>query len=796
MITGLALKTLRHRRAAFAGAFVALVCAAALVCACLMLLETGLRGGVAPERYAGAPLIVAGDQNVHATVTKSSGKVKTKAKPLSERVWIPEATAAKLRALPGVSKVLTEVTFPVNGHALGHGWESAGLTPFTIARGRPPRADGEVVVDARSGLSVGAALDVRGTAHRVVGVTAQALPSQDTVFFSTDEARRLAGRPGLVTAIGVFPRTDVSPALTGRLVAYTGDERGAVEFLDAEQARVRLISLGGALGGTSLLVAILVVTGTSALAVQQRRREIALLRAVAATPGQVRRLLGGEALLVGLAAGVIGSAAGVGLGFWLRGRFVELGAMPPNLRLVVSPFPAAAALLAAVAAAWAATRLSVRRTARIRPVEALGEAAMGGGRLPLGRSIAGVLCVAGGIVLTMVLSGLETEAASSPVTMLTALVWTVAVTLLGPVLARAATALLGIALRASHAGYLAARNLRTDPGRMASVMAPLTLLVAMTCTILFTPTTMGHASAAQVAAGTHADYVVSGATADAVRRVPGVKAVISMVRTSVRIGLDKYGAQGVDGGERPIGQAVDLGVVSGSLDGFGAGSAALSESAASRLGLSIGDAVRLTLGDGTPAELKVVAVYSRGLGFGDLTLPYALVADHVDDPSGTLLVEAPSVRRDALAAVAPVVSPTEGTGTQAPNAEVDYVAMGLIIAFSAIAVVNTLAMSTTDRSRELALLRLVGATRRQVLRMLRLETLTALTVSVLAGTGIALITLSAFSRGMTGSALPYVPPAGYALVIAAVAALALIATSLPARLALRARPTETIGARQ
>ncbi|MEU7691867.1 ABC transporter permease [Microbispora hainanensis] len=799
MITGLALKTLRHRRAAFAGAFVALVCAAALVCACLMLLETGLRGGVAPERYAGAPLIVAGDQNVHATVTKSSGKVKTKAKPLSERVWIPEATAAKLRALPGVSKVLTEVTFPVNGHALGHGWESAGLTPFTIARGRPPRADGEVVVDARSGLSVGAALDVRGTAHRVVGVTAQALPSQDTVFFSTDEARRLAGRPGLVTAIGVFPRVDVSRALTGRLVAHTGDERGAVEFLDAEQARVRLISMGGALGGTSLLIAILVVTGTSALAVQQRRREIALLRAVAATPGQVRRLLGGEALLVGLAAGVIGSAAGVGLGFWLRGRFVELGAMPPNLRLVVSPFPAVAALLAAVAAAWAATRLSVRRTARIRPVEALGEAALGGDRLPIGRSIAGVLCVAGGITLTLVLSGLETEAASSPVTMLTALVWTVAVTLLGPVLARVATALLGVALRASRAGYLAARNLRTGPGRMASVMAPLTLLVAMTCTILFSQTTMGHASAAQAAAGTHADYVVSGATADAaeaVRRVPGVKAVTSVVRTSVRVGLDKYGAQGVDGGGRPIGQAVDLGVVSGSLDGFGAGSAALSESAASRLGLSVGEPLKLTLGDGTPAELKVVAVYSRGLGFGDLTLPYALVAGHVDDPSGTLLVEAPSVSRAALADVAPIVAPMEGAGAETPNAEVNYVAMGLIIAFSAIAVVNTLAMSTTDRSRELALLRLVGATRRQVLRMLRLETLTALIVSVFAGTGIALITLSAFGRGMTGSALPYVPPAGYALVIAAVAALALVATSLPARLALRARPAEAVGARQ
>ena len=76
-------------------------------------------------------------------------------------------------------------------------------------------------------------------------------------------------------------------------------------------------------------------------------------------------------------------------------------------------------------------------------------------------------------------------------------------------------------------------------------------------------------------------------------------------------------------------------------------------------------------------------------------------------------------------------------------------AMGLIIAFTAIAVLDTLAMSTSARSRELALLRLVGTTRRQALRMLRLET-EAVAVAVTIGTAIALITLSAFSTGMTG----------------------------------------------
>ncbi|MGO4757082.1 ABC transporter permease, partial [Streptomyces sp. 2MCAF27] len=170
----LALKTLRHRKAAFAGAFVTLLCAAALVTACGMLLETGLRGRVAPERYAGAPVLVAGDQYVHQTIHKSNGKTKHKAKPIAERAWIPASLAQRLRRSPGVREVVAEVTFPVStpasaktGPAQGHGWDSAALTPFTLASGHAPKAADEVVVDARSGARVGARLPVLTSAGPV-----------------------------------------------------------------------------------------------------------------------------------------------------------------------------------------------------------------------------------------------------------------------------------------------------------------------------------------------------------------------------------------------------------------------------------------------------------------------------------------------------------------------------------------------------------------------------------------------------------------------------------------------------
>ncbi|MFI6907810.1 FtsX-like permease family protein [Nonomuraea sp. NPDC050394] len=778
----LAWKTLRHRKAGFAGAFVALFCAAALVTACGMLLETGLRGALAPERYAGAPVIVAGDQFERRVVDKGDGETKVKAKALSDLRWIPEELAAGLAAAPGVERVVTEVTFPA-GDALGHGWESAALTPFTLKSGRAPEKAGEVVVDASFR---GGSFTAAGRTYRVVGVTHQALPSQRTVFFSTAEARRMAGRPGLVSAIGVFPQVPV--AVKGAL-AYTGDERGAVEFRDGDNARIKLISMGGAMGGTSLLVAILVVVGTFALSIQQRQRELALLRAVAATPRQIRRMLGGEALAVSALAGVLGAGAGIMLGFWLRGRFVALGAMPDNLHLVLSPFPMAAALLATVAAAWAAARVSARRTSKIRPVEALGEAAMEKPGLPVGRLIAGLAVLAGSVVLTILLTTLDTEAAASPVTMLTALAWTLAVSLLAPLIARAVTAL---PLRGPGAGgYLAARNLRAGTKRMSSVITPLSLMIAMTCTILFVQTTLGAAAREQAVAGVKAETVLGpGASATAAREVPGVRAVTEVLRTSVRVDLERYGAQAVT--PRGLDQTMDLGVVAGSMAGFGERSVALSTKAAGWFGVAVGDRLALTLGDGTPAELTVAALYTRGMGFGELTLPHALVSKHVDDPRGTLLVAGGD--RAALAGAGPLLPPAGDSSSG--GAAVNYVAMGLIIAFCAIAVVNTLAMSTSARSREMALLRLVGTTRRQVLGMLRQETAAAVLVSVVLGTLISAITLAAAGLGMTGSPVPSVPPLGYLGVIAAVGALALAATAIPARLALREHPAEAIGGRE
>ncbi|WP_328968212.1 ABC transporter permease [Streptomyces sp. NBC_00239] len=845
MMLRYALKTVRHRTAGFLGAFVALLCAAALITACGTLLETGLRGRIATERYAAAPLVVSADQNVHRTTVKrkkGKTKVKHKAKPVAERAWLPAGTLEKVRAVPGVGRAVPEVTFqaaplttgtgrPAAGKAYGHAWESAALTPFTLAEGRAPRSAAEVVVDhalaARAALRPGSRLTVLATAeprtYTVTGIARAerapggALAHQESLFFSTAEARRLSGRPaGSYTAIGVLPRPgtttgDVESALgralhgsTARVAA--GDARGPVEFLDAAGARTRLVSLGGAMGGTSLLVAVLVVAGTFALAVRQRQRELALLRAIAATSGQLRRLLGREALIVGLAAGVLGSLAGLPLAAWLHGRFVTAGAVPATLERTTGVFPMAAAVAATLLGAWSAARITGRRVARIRPAEALAEAAVERSRPAWARIATGVLLLAGGAVLVAVLSTLRTEPAATPVTFLAVVVLAGAVSLLGPLLVRGATALLAGPLRAAGVnGRLATANLRGKATRMASAVTPVALLVGMTCTVLFVQPTLGDAARAQARDGVRAGWVLSaagpGVTAGAagrVRRTPGVTAATEIVNTTVRVGLTKYAAQGVT----PAGltRTWDPQVTAGTLAGFGGHRAAVSELAADRLGLRPGSPLRLTLGDGTPVTVTVTAVYGRGLGFGDLTLAHDLVAAHVDNPlaSSVLVAAGPGTGRAELTAAlrdfpgTAVLTARDADDVRADRqrsgAEINLLAMGLVLAFTAIAVVNTLAMSTAERIREFAMLRLAGATRRQVLRMLRIEALSVVLIGAVLGAGIALAVLTAFSVGMTGRAAPTVLPLAAGTVVGLAALLALAATALPGRAALRVRP--------
>ena len=111
----------------------------------------------------------------------------------------------------------------------------------------------------------------------------------------------------------------------------TGDARGKAEYPELQEARTTLIAVTASFGGLALFIAIFVVASTMGLSIQQREREIALLRAVAATPGQIRRMIAWEAAIVGLVGSAVGIWPGAMLGRALADGLVRHGIAPPNL---------------------------------------------------------------------------------------------------------------------------------------------------------------------------------------------------------------------------------------------------------------------------------------------------------------------------------------------------------------------------------------------------------------------------------------------------------------------------------
>ncbi|NBH10561.1 FtsX-like permease family protein, partial [Amycolatopsis sp. SID8362] len=229
-----------------------------------------------------------------------------------------------------------------------------------------PAVPGEVVLDAAlardAGVGVGEQVRIatRSTPaeFRVSGIV-DALSRQSALFFTPDQAVALAGRPGQAHAIGVLADPGVAPETLAERVraaapgteVTTGVERSGIECLDVSQTRTLLLAIAGSFGGFALLVAVFVVASTLALTVNQRRREFALLRAVAATPRQIRKLIGTETTLIALVAGVLGSALGLAVASGLRDAFAAIGVVPADFGLAISPIPLVAALLLGLGAA-------------------------------------------------------------------------------------------------------------------------------------------------------------------------------------------------------------------------------------------------------------------------------------------------------------------------------------------------------------------------------------------------------------------------------------------------------------
>src|SRR3954465_9415923 len=397
----ISLQTLRARRATLTGAFVAIWLAVTLASA-TGLLMAGALGPPGPGRLAATDAVVRADPTV--TIGHGEDAEGVNAIPGPR---LPVATVERIAAVPGVARAVGDVAFPAGAwntqgrhleaeradRLVGHGWDSAALTPYRLTTGRPPAGASDVVADTRLGTRVGAVLrivspagDARYCVSGLVDARSVGDESQAAVFFAPAVAAALSGAPGRVNAVGVIAESGTSAtALRGRLeerlgrgIEVLGPEHGAGADAGDPTAsdRAGLIAIFGALGGIAGAVALFVVAGTFALAIAQRRRETAVLRALGATPRQIRRLIAGEALLVSLLAGALGLLAGRPFANLIVDVLADRGEVGPAFAPADSIIPLVAALGMGIVIAQLAVFAAARRAGRIPPADALREVAI------------------------------------------------------------------------------------------------------------------------------------------------------------------------------------------------------------------------------------------------------------------------------------------------------------------------------------------------------------------------------------------------------------------------------------
>ncbi|WP_121258358.1 ABC transporter permease [Nocardioides ferulae] len=658
--------------------------------------------------------------------------------------------------------------------ALGGNWTDApaghGLTGLEIADGRPPQGPGEVVLDDRTAERAGYALgedvtiitssgaeDALRLEPTLVGIAdfpeGGSLNGATLSLFDTATAQELflGGEDAFndlwVTAEdGVSQeqlRERVAEVLPERFEALTGDEAAD------ESATVLIDNLGFLttflliFAGISLVVGAFLIVNTFSILVAQRSRELALLRALGASRRQVVWSVQLEAFVLGLLGSTVGLGLGVLLAFGLRFLFGQFGLDMSGQSLVFAPRTVIAAYAVGVLVTMVAAWLPARRTGRIAPVQALrDDVAMPESslhrRLLLGMALLGLGAAA-------LFAGLFVDVPRAG--------WFVGAGVLGillgvasasPVISRPFL----VAARVVYArvfgsvGNLAGQNSLRNPRRTTATASALMIGLALACTMAIVGDSAKASVDKSVEENFVGDYIVSNvfggsfspAIGDQVARVEGVDQVVRERFSVARRDGDQQGvaATGADDLD-----ALRLEVTDGSADGLGEGTVLLQRSWAEDEGYAVGDTVELDTPGGEQAwEVAGVFEDNPVVFFPILTTPRTLLEAGYPDKDNALIVFAETGgaarglqdRLDRIVEELPIVTVKDEAGFAEEQREpIDrlllmiYALLGLALVIAVLGIVNTLALSIIERTREVGLLRAIGLSRGQLRRMVTME---------------------------------------------------------------------------
>ena len=784
-------------------------------------------------------------------VVRSTNKVDT---PFgSQRTRISDAVVPTLRAVPGVEaaegqivgqiKVLDKDDKPLvtaqGPPNFGLNWlTSPQLNGWTIVDGAPPTADGDIVLDAKSAKDGGFAVGDEVRVSVTSGVRAFTLRGiakfgkLDTwggvqaALFATPTLQTMIGEPGTFNWISVAGadgesqsslRNAVAAVIPSGTEAITGKEFTS-ESQDAFQKLIGIFNtflLVFAL--IALFVGSFIIYNTFSIIVAQRTRELALLRAIGASRGQVLRSVILEAFVVGLGASIIGVGAGIVLAIGLNALMQKIGFSGPDTPLVIPPMAVVVSIVVGTLITLVSAVFPARRAATVPPVAAMRDVSVDRTGTSRVRLVVGfLLLLAGALLLWQGLFG-KSDSALQMVGGGAFFVF-IGFTVLGPVAATPLAGVLGWPLeRLGITGRLARENAMRNPRRTSTTASALMIGIGLVGFIAVTAQSIKASTVEAIDQSIKGQYVVStdgfGPTALPQSLVPKLQADPTVKATA---GIGGTFAK-VDGSNRillatdpaALSQVVRFTDVDGSFASLGRGQIAASEKLAKEKGYTIGQEIPATFLQTGSTTLVLSSIYrtdfpTQGPGwivsldqFNAVVPPdyqtYSSVYVLLKDGSKAGIAEAkPGL--DAIVSTIPGAKLQDlGEFKKAQTDQANqflvivYVLLALALFIAIVGVVNTLLLSVYERTRELGLLRAVGMTRRQVRSSIRLESV----IISLLGTIVGLVIGLAFGwalvtalkdQGITAFAIPWTQLA----IIVVIAVVAGIGAALyPARRAAR-----------
>jgi putative ABC transport system permease protein len=708
-----------------------------------------------------------------------------------------------------------------------------------LRAGRIPTHAGEVVIDQTTaedqGFGVGDRVRVLPSAGepRTVTVTG-VLDSPEIpeavvlVGFDPATARRLLAPAGQVSYLEVHAAAGVGQEpLRDRVAAALGPGYQAFTetTLAAERARNATPAEGGdsqfffAAGVVALFAGSFLIRNTFSIILASRTRELALLRCVGASRAQLRRAVLLEAAVLGAVASLAGLVVGVGLawglGALLRSTDEAIAEVTGGVRIL--PRTVLVALAVGVGTAVVSGWSPSRRATRVAPVTALrGEVFALDRREGRTRAVlGGVLALAG---TGLVLAGAQGDPVESSYLLAGTVATALGVLVLGPVLARVLSRLLGapIARARGVVGQLARDNAARSPRRTSATVLPLVIGLALVGFL----TTLAASTKATTVGGFdrtfHADYRL-GATgagmhqprmspvvAERLAGLPELATVVAFQDSGATVAGRESGVTAVDPGR--LGSVLSLNVTDGALSQLTGGSIAVDRRAAAD-GARIGSRVTVQTPGGT-GTFTVRAIYDTS-DLGDMVSQELPVGDHLisaadyrrlgGDPGLTRIYATAregvtaGAARAAIERAIPDYPNVEIAGHDElrrraaaaidPALRLFYGLLGLAVVVGLAGVVNTLVLSILERVRELGLLRAIGMDRRQVRSMIRWEAVLIGAIGITIGLGLGGFLGWAISRDLDLSAT--IPVGQLVLIAAAATVAAVAAATLPARRAAR-----------